>query len=74
MKRILTAKPMIALGVVTGVVTASAIGSKKIYDYVSQLKRKSSQLEKETSQLEKETSHWKGMYYDKLGEDDVAWG
>ena len=67
MRKILKAKPMIALGVVTGVVTASAIGSKKIYDYVSQLKRKS-------NKLEKENSHWKGLYYDKIGEDDVAWG
>ena len=58
---------LVTLGVLTGVVTASAIGSKKIYEYVNKLKRKS-------NKFEEESNHWQELYYDKVEKDDIAWG
>ena len=53
-------KPILALGILTGVITVSAIGSQKLYAYVKQLK--------------KSEERWQDLFYDKLTSDDVAWG
>ena len=53
-------KPILALGILTGVITVSAIGSQKLYEYVKQLK--------------KSEERWQDLFYDKLTSDDVAWG
>ena len=53
-------KPIIALGIITGVITASALGSQKLYAYVKHLK--------------KSEERWQDLFYDKLTQDDIAWG
>jgi len=53
-------KPLIVLGIITGVITASALGSQKLYTYVKQLKQSE--------------ERWQDLFYDKLTQDDIAWG
>ena len=53
-------KVLITLGVITSVVTASTVGSKKLYTYIRRLKKSKDQFQ--------------DLYYDKLTQDDVAWG
>ena len=53
-------KPIIVLGIITSVVTASALGSQKLYVYVKNLK--------------KSKERWQDLFYDKLTQDDIAWG
>lgn len=53
-------KTNVTLGILTGIVMVSTLGSKKLYTYCKKLK--------------KSEQRWQGLYYDKLTQDDVAWG